>query len=77
LVLYKDGNYELTGYELSNHYENDKILHIAKFKPSRPISAVYYDAVNKVNYVKRFVIETQTINKNSALLQKMAKANVW
>ncbi|MCX6186700.1 MAG: DNA gyrase/topoisomerase IV subunit A, partial [Bacteroidetes bacterium] len=55
LVLYKDGNYELTGYELTNHYETDKILHIVKFKPSRPISAVYYDAVNKTHYIKRFV----------------------
>ncbi len=74
LVLYKDGNYELTGYELTNHYETDKIIHIVKFKPSRPISAVYYDAVNKTHYIKRFVIETQTINKKFCFIAEDGKS---
>ena len=63
IALYKDGNYELTNTELSNHYEYEQLLHISKFKPERPISMVYFDAKAKVYYIKRFLIETQTLNK--------------
>jgi topoisomerase-4 subunit A len=38
LVLYKDGNYELTNFDLSNHYEVSQLLHIGKFRPKRPVS---------------------------------------
>lgn len=63
IAFYKDGNYELTNTELSNHYEYEQLLHISKFKPERPISLVYFDAKAKVYYIKRFLIETQTLNK--------------
>jgi topoisomerase-4 subunit A len=63
IAFYKDGNYELTNTELSNHYEYEQLLHISKFKPERPISVVYFDAKAKVYYIKRFLIETQTLNK--------------
>ena len=43
IAFYKDGNYELTNTELSNHYEYEQLLHISKFKPERPISLVYFD----------------------------------
>lgn len=62
LVIYKDGNYELTNFELTNHYDAPQVLLINKFKPDRPLSAVYYDAKQKTYYVKRFLIETKTIN---------------
>jgi topoisomerase-4 subunit A len=63
IAFYKDGNYELTNTELSNHYEYEQLIHISKFKPERPISLVYFDAKAKVYYIKRFLIETQTLNK--------------
>ncbi len=62
LVIYKDGNYELTNFELTNHYDAPHVLFINKFKADRPLSAVYYDAKQKTYYVKRFLIETKTIN---------------
>ena len=62
LVIYKDGNYELTNFELTNHYDAPQVLLINKFKADRPLSIVYYDAKQKTYYVKRFLIETKTIN---------------
>ncbi|MEL6134270.1 MAG: DNA gyrase/topoisomerase IV subunit A, partial [Bacteroidota bacterium] len=41
LVVYKDGAYELTNFELTNRYEMNKILHLLKFKPETVISAVH------------------------------------
>lgn len=61
LVIYRDGSYELTNFDLTNRYEPNEIYLLEKFKPSRPISAVHTDG--KVHYVKRFMIETTTLNK--------------
>ncbi|OYU95301.1 MAG: DNA topoisomerase IV [Bacteroidetes bacterium B1(2017)] len=63
ISIYKDGNYELTNFDVSNHYEYEQLLHISKFKPERPISVVYFDAKAKQYTIKRFLIETQTLNK--------------
>lgn len=63
IALYKDGNYELTNFDVSNHFEYEQLLHISKFKPERPLTTVYYDAKSKQFNIKRFLIETQTLNK--------------
>ncbi|GAB3337403.1 DNA gyrase/topoisomerase IV subunit A [Marivirga atlantica] len=63
LVINKDGSYELSSYELTNRFENEKIELIEKFDPNKVISCVYYDGVAKTYYVKRFQIETRTVNK--------------
>ncbi|WP_192820985.1 DNA gyrase/topoisomerase IV subunit A [Rufibacter sp. LB8] len=63
LVIYKDGSYELTSFELSNHYDVANIEVIHKFSPELVVSAVYTDGETKITYVKRFVVETSTIGK--------------
>lgn len=63
LVIYKDGTYELTNYELTNRYEPEDVMLIEKFNSDNLISAVYYDGASKNYFVKRFKIETTTINK--------------
>ncbi|MCC5937988.1 MAG: DNA gyrase/topoisomerase IV subunit A [Lunatimonas sp.] len=63
LVFYKNGDYELTSFELTNRYESAQVLLIEKFDPAKVISAVYYDGASKAFYVKRFLIETSTMNK--------------
>ncbi len=59
----KDGSYELSTFELSNRYNPSNILRIEKFDPESPVSVVYQDGSSKFYYVKRFLIETQTLNK--------------
>lgn len=63
LVIYKDGSYELTTYELTNRYEPSKILLLSKLNANRPVSAVHYEGDGKNYLVKRFLIETTTIEK--------------
>lgn len=63
LVIYNDGNYELTNYELINRYEPDQVYLIQKFYPEQIISTVYVDGKTKNYFVKRFVIETTTLSK--------------
>ncbi|MGV8095694.1 MAG: DNA gyrase/topoisomerase IV subunit A [Mangrovibacterium sp.] len=56
LVMYKNGEYQLYNFDLSNHFDPD-ILSIEKYRPGKVISAVYYDAEQAYFYVKRFEIE--------------------
>ncbi|MFT4031827.1 MAG: DNA gyrase/topoisomerase IV subunit A [Siphonobacter sp.] len=63
LVVYKDGQYELTSFELTNRYESDQLFVLTKFDPERVISAIHYDAAQKNYFVKRFRVETSTVDK--------------
>ena len=63
LVCYKNGDYELTSFELTNRYEPLDVLLIQKFDPQKIIGAVYFDGASKGFFVKRFLIETTTLNK--------------
>jgi topoisomerase IV subunit A len=56
LVIYKNGDYQLYNYDLTNHFENN-ILAIEKFDPGKILSVVYFDAEQEFYYVKRFEIE--------------------
>ena len=56
LVLYKNGDYQLYNFDLSNHFDSE-ILSIEKFDPRKVVSVVYYDADQEFYYVKRFEID--------------------
>ncbi len=56
LVITKNGFFRHTGFDLSNHYE-DNILIIEKYRPGKVYSVVYWDAEQKFYYVKRFILE--------------------
>jgi len=74
IVFYKDGNYELTDFELTNRYDTDSILKIEKFNPEKVITTIYYDTKTDQHYAKRFVVETQTL-KNRFLFIKEGEGN--
>jgi topoisomerase-4 subunit A len=62
LTMYNDGSYTLNNTELSNRFDADKVVMIEKFKPQAVLSAVYFDNDKKQFNVKRFKIETLTLN---------------
>jgi topoisomerase-4 subunit A len=64
LVCYKSGDYELTSFELTNRYDAPNVILIEKFNPDKVLSAIYFDGGSKTYYIKRFQIETTTLNKN-------------
>ncbi len=75
LVIYNDGNYEITDTELTQRFDADKILLIEKFNPEKIVTAVYLEK-DKLQYnVKRFKIETTTL-RNKFLFVKEGEGNV-
>lgn len=70
LVIYKDGFYEIVGQETSQRFEVDNIDLIEKYDPEKIITAVYLDA-DKLQYnVKRFKIETNTLNSKFLFIKE-------
>lgn len=59
LTLYRNGEYRLSSFDLSNHFDED-MLHLEKWNPHRPISCVYFDAEKEINFVKRFTCEVMS-----------------
>jgi topoisomerase-4 subunit A len=63
LIIFNDGNYELTDNELSNRYEDKDIYLIQKFHEKQAINCIHYDVSSRNYYAKRFLIETSTVGK--------------
>ena len=86
LVAFKDGNVELTNFELTNKYDMDDIIFLEKFDPNKIYTAVYYDGDSKNYYVKRFKVELKsekyktpivTEHNNSKLHVFSSRSDVW
>ncbi|GAO43909.1 DNA gyrase/topoisomerase IV subunit A [Flavihumibacter petaseus] len=70
VVFYNDGNYELTDLEMTQRFDPEKILLLEKFNPEKVITAVYLDN-DKLQYnVKRFVIETSTLQNKFLFIKE-------
>ena len=59
LTIYKSGNYLISGFELSNKFDDD-LIHIEKWHPKRPVSCIYWNPKKELYFVKRFLIEVTT-----------------
>ncbi|HLW40147.1 MAG TPA: hypothetical protein VKX31_07140, partial [Brumimicrobium sp.] len=74
LTLYKNGEYRLSGYDLTTHFADD-MLHVEKWNPEHAISAVYYDVEKEMHYAKRFLCEITT-DRRVPFIPEEAELNV-
>ena len=72
LVIYTDGNYEITDQEVTQKFDPDKVLQIEKFDPKKVITAVYADLEKKQYMLKRFLIETSTLKSKFCFIKEGA-----
>jgi topoisomerase-4 subunit A len=68
LVLFNDGSYEVRSFEINEKMDLGSIIDILKFTPDLVISAIHFDPEREATYVKRFNIETTTLNKRYSYL---------
>jgi len=69
LQVHKEGWYELSTFELSNHFDADLIL-IQKFDPEKPFAVVQYEGKAKNQFVKRFVFEPIGVGKKLSFISE-------
>lgn len=70
IAITASGNYKITSYELTNRYEPEKTILLEKFNPKKVISAIYWDGPSKQYFVKRFLIETNTTDKEFGFISE-------
>ncbi len=75
VVMYNDGQYEITDTELTQRFDSDKIILIERFDARRVFTAVYLDHSKQQYNVKRFRIETTTL-KSKYLFIKEGDGNM-
>ncbi|MGL6022786.1 MAG: DNA gyrase/topoisomerase IV subunit A [Chitinophagaceae bacterium] len=70
LLIYKDGNYEITEVDLNKYFYSNQLLHIQKFDSEEVITTIYWDNEKKQYYIKRFKIETSTIKTKFSFIKE-------
>ncbi len=76
LVILHSGEYMLTNFDLTNRYEMKDISVVEKFNPQQPISAIYYYPSKKCYYLKRFLIETITLDQKFGFIAEETGAEL-
>lgn len=62
LVIFNDGNYEITDQELTQRFDAEKVMLLEKFEAEKIITAIYFDKEKMQYSVKRFKIETSSLH---------------
>jgi topoisomerase-4 subunit A len=65
LVISQTGKLKVIIPELSTHFDEDMVV-LEKWKPKKPISAIYYDGEKERYFLKRFLVETE--NKEESFI---------
>lgn len=63
IAFMRNGSYKITNFDLSNRYDPEKTMHVERFNPKKIVSAIFIDGESKQYLVKRFLIETSTLDK--------------
>lgn len=58
MIITQSGKIKTVVPELTTHFEEDMIV-LEKWKPTKPVSAIYYDGEKARYYVKRFMVENE------------------
>lgn len=75
LSIFQSGEYILTGFDLTTHFNEDMIL-IEKFRPERAINVVYWNGEKEQYMAKRFQIESDSINKKISFIPEDTDAHL-
>ncbi|MGJ1446157.1 DNA gyrase/topoisomerase IV subunit A [Sphingobacterium spiritivorum] len=67
LIVLSDGSYELSNFDLSNHFD-EKMIRIEKFYPDHVYSAIHQDGKSGTTYVKRFTFDDLPVGKRMTLI---------
>ena len=70
IAVTRGGHYRITTFELTNRYDPEKVIWLEKFNPRKVLTAVYLDGDSKHHFVKRFTIETTTLDKEFCFISE-------
>ncbi|MFD2965866.1 DNA gyrase/topoisomerase IV subunit A [Sphingobacterium bambusae] len=62
LLVYPDGSYEFSSFDLSNHFDTN-LLRMEKYVPEHVYTAIHQDGKTGTYFVKRFKFDDQPVRK--------------
>lgn len=68
LAIYKNGTYEMCDLEGYKKYDPSELIFIGKYDPEMIVNAVYFDGQKGWTMVKRFKIETSSLDQRFSFL---------
>ncbi|MBK9254879.1 MAG: DNA gyrase/topoisomerase IV subunit A [Saprospiraceae bacterium] len=77
LSIYKDGTYEVNELDLNKKYDVNNIIEIGNFSDDTIISAVYYEGEKGQTMVKRFKIDTSTLDQKFSFITDHQASKVY
>lgn len=77
IVLYKDGSYEVTEFDISKKFDINNLIDIGKWKDDTVVSAVYFEGDKAWTMVKRFKIETSTLDQKFRFLPETSGTKLY
>jgi topoisomerase-4 subunit A len=69
LTVLNNGVYELTNFDLNNHFD-DKMILIEKYEPEKVYSVIHFEGKSKNYMVKRFVFENTSLGKQTSIISE-------
>lgn len=75
LIVYKDGSYNLSDFNLNRHFDED-MLRIEKYNPDWIYTAIHQDGKSKTHYVKRFQFEEISLDRKSSFINDSPKSKL-
>ena len=77
LTIYKDGSYEVTELDLNKKFDVNNIVEIGNYTDETIINAVYHEGEKGWTMVKRFRIETSTMDQRFIFLPESGGTKLY
>lgn len=77
IAIHKDGSYELSDLLVDKKYDHNSILKVFRYRSGDVISALHYDADKGRTMVKRFNIETSTLDTKYTFISESDGAKLY
>ncbi|MGO1595790.1 MAG: DNA gyrase/topoisomerase IV subunit A [Sphingobacterium sp.] len=72
LLILADGNYELSSFDLNNHFD-EKMIRLEKHIPDHIYTAIHQDRKTGTHYVKRFMFDDAPVGKRVKFISEDSK----
>ena len=76
LTLYQDGSYELLPHDLNLRFEPQEVYHLERFSSDIILTAIYFEGKQGQWMVKRFKVETATLDKRFTFISDHPKSTL-
>jgi len=77
IAIFKNGTYKVVEIDVNMKFDGENLIDIAKLEPDTILSCVYYEGDRGWTMVKRFLIETQTLNQEFRFISESKSSKLY